>query len=167
MSKSLILLIAAIAMLFVGCSKCDRVDTSAEKAAVKKVLDDVVKSSETRDVKLYEDALSKAPSNVYFGVLDPTMHGWEEATRMAAGEDKVLSDVNITVSDEQIAIGPLGDVAWASSKWDFACVINDFPVALDFRCSWVLQKEQDQWKIVHFHTSVAAGSYDQLFPGQE
>ena len=166
MTRTLILLIAAIAMLFVGCNKRTTVDTETEKAAVAKVLDDVVKSAETKDVDLYEGILSKDPSNIYFGVMDPTMHGWEEAKRFISSEDEVLSEVNITVSDEHIAIAPSGDVAWASSKWDFACVINDLPVALDFRCSWVLQKEQDQWKIVHFHSSFAAGSYDQISPGQ-
>jgi ketosteroid isomerase-like protein len=47
-----------------------------------------------------------------------------------------------------------GNVAWACYQWDFAAVVDGQPTASRGQTTLVLEKRNNQWLIVHNHTSL-------------
>lgn len=47
-----------------------------------------------------------------------------------------------------------GNVGWACYQWDFAAVVDGQPSASRGQTTLVLEKRNDQWVIVHNHTSL-------------
>lgn len=45
------------------------------------------------------------------------------------------------------------DMAWATNQWFFNARIGDQAMTLPLRCTWILEKRDGRWMIVHFHKS--------------
>jgi ketosteroid isomerase-like protein len=129
----------------------------ADKAAVKVVLDNYIASIEKEDLELYAKNVSHDTTMVNFGAFGPPITGWAALKGVIAGQNESLSQTKITSSDESIHVAPSGQFAWATCLWDFSATMGEAPVQLPVRCTWILEKRNGKWVIVHFHKSVAAG----------
>jgi uncharacterized protein (TIGR02246 family) len=153
MSRVFILLVALGVMLTMSCQQ--KVDIEAEKAQVKGVLDDYVRAVETEDMELYANNMAHDATMMNFGGFGGPIVGWEALEKVMDGQNAALSETKITVSDLAIHVSDNGKLAWATCLWNLKAKMGENPVELPVRCSWVLEKRDNKWTIIHFHKSMA------------
>lgn len=141
---------------FLGCQTTPpAVDVAAEKALIQSVLDNYVTSVETEDLALYANCVAQDAEMVTFGSMGEPIVGWEALKKVIEGQNAALSDTKISVADPRIHISEDGKLGWATCLWTFTAKMGEAPLSLPVRCTWVLEKRQGTWTIVHFHKSVA------------
>jgi uncharacterized protein (TIGR02246 family) len=155
MRKLVLLFVASTLVVAVGCAQ--RADVTAETTAVKGVLEKYIASVEKEDMELYAAVMAHDAAMVNFGSGGPPIVGWEALRKVIEDQNAALSETKIGARDVSVKISPTGDWAWATSLWDFKAMAGGKPLALPVRCSWILEKQDGRWVIVHFHKSVAAG----------
>ena len=150
-------LIALGAILALSVCAQPKVDVGTEKEAVRAVLDEYVKSIETENMALYAKLVVKDTAMVNFGGFGKPIVGWESLKKVMEGQNEMLSDTKIEVSDLMIRLSSDGKLAWATCSWNLKAKMAANPVELPIRCTWILEKHDAVWLIVHFHKSMAAG----------
>ncbi len=153
-------LLLAISLLLPGCEKQDEpaaVDIAAEKEAVDDVLVAYISSVENENMADYAQNIGHDPEMVNFGAFGEPIRGWDGLEVVMTNQNETLDNIQIEESDPRIHISPSGDLAWATSLWQFHATAGADTMNLPVRCTWVLQKQDEQWKIVHFHKSLPAG----------
>jgi uncharacterized protein (TIGR02246 family) len=155
-TKTLIPALAIILFAF-GCQPQETVDVEAEKRAVGAVLDNYVKSIVDEDMDLYGQVMAHDSGMVNFGAFGDPIIGWDALKTVITSQNETLSGTSIDVRDVNVHIGPDGSTAWATSLWLLKAMAGDSEMNLPIRCTWVLEKRDAGWKIVHFHKSMAAG----------
>lgn len=155
MKRSSILFAILAAMLTMNCQTA--VDIEAERVAIRAVLDSYITSVESEDMELYGQNMSRDAEMVNFGAFGDPIVGWEALEKLMIGQNEALSETEITASDVSIQITPSGKLAWATSLWNFKAMMGQDPVEWPVRCTWVLEKRDNGWIIIHFHKSIAAG----------
>ena len=133
------------------------VDLQAEAAAVRTVLDEYVKSVEMEDMDLYAKLVTHDTAAVHFGGFGSPIVGWDALKKVMEGQNEMLSETHVEVSDLQVHVSEDGKLAWARCLWNLKAMMAENPVELPIRCTWVLQKAGTSWTIVHFHKSMPAG----------
>ena len=150
-----IIIAVTILTILMGCQKA--VDIEAEKSAIKSVLTDYIVSIENEDIELYGKIFVHDPDMVNFGTgANERIVGWEALKKVIEAQNDAISETKITQSNITINLSNEGRFAWATSLWDFKSKMGDQVMQLPVRCSWILEKIGDEWKIIHFHKSVGA-----------
>jgi hypothetical protein len=150
-----ILTITTVLILLFGCKKT--VDIEAEKSAIQKVLTSYIVSIENEDIALYGKIFIHSSDMVNFGTgANERIVGWDALKKVIEAQNEALSDTKINQSEITINLSDDGKFAWATSLWDFNAKMGDQQMLLPVRCSWVLERVGDEWKIIHFHKSVGA-----------
>jgi uncharacterized protein (TIGR02246 family) len=129
---------------------------NAEKE-VKSVLDQYVKSVEQEDMEQYAKIVSHDSTSVDFGSFGEPIVGWEALRRVMEGQNASLDSIRVEQSQVAIHILPGGTSAWATSLWSFSAKSGQTILNLPVRCTWILEKREGKWLIIHFHKSIAAG----------
>jgi len=130
-------------------------NVETEKSAIKSVLDRYITSIENADIELYTKILAHDPDMVNFGTdARERIVGWDALREAIQAQNAALSGTKITQSDVTINIAPDGRFAWATSLWDFRATMEGQAIELPARCTWILEKRDAGWTIVHFHKSV-------------
>ncbi len=131
------------------------VDPAAEEQAVSEALDDFMNAVEMEDMNYFGDVVVHDPDKVFIGgSADGYVVGWDALVALMEAHNEVFSDTKITQSDLKLHLLPDGKTAWATSLWDMAATFGEEQKQLPVRCTWVLEKRDGEWKIVHFHLSV-------------
>ena len=150
-----IIITITILTILMGCQKA--VDIEAEKSAIKSVLTDYIVSIENEDIELYGKIFVHDPDMVNFGTgANERIVGWDALKKVIEAQNDAISETKITQSDITIDLSNEGQFAWATSLWDFKAKMGDQVMQLPVRCSWILEKIGNEWKIIHFHKSVGA-----------
>jgi hypothetical protein len=151
------LYVVAVACLFavVGCVKS--VDMEKAKQDVGAVLDQYVQGVERENMEQYARHVFHGPEMVNFGAFGAPIVGWEALRGVIEGQNTGLDSIKIDQSQVQIHVMPGGTNAWATSLWRFRAKAGENALDLPVRCTWVLEKREGAWLIVHFHKSIAAG----------
>lgn len=131
------------------------VNIETEKTAVKSILDKYVESIENADMRLYEKNVAHDSTMVNFGAMGIPIIGWNALKQVIENQNAALSQTKINVSNLNIHIQENANLAWATCLWELKAIMVDKPITLPVRCTWVLEKRQSGWVIVHFHKSVA------------
>lgn len=154
MSK--LLMAFALLAIILSASCCpQKADIEAEKAAVKTVLDQYVTSVENEDMDLYAKNVAHDTEMVNFGGFGDPIVGWDALKKVMEGQNEALSETKITVSDLVIHVSETGTLAWATCLWNLKAIMGESPMELPIRCTWILEKRDSSWIIVHFHKSMA------------
>jgi len=141
--------------LVVGCRSGG--DIEAEKTKIKAVLDSYITSIENEDMGLYSRIIMHDPDMVNFGTaVTERIVGWEALRNLIEAQNAALSETKITQSDVTIDLSPEGQFAWATSLWNFRATMDSQTIDLPVRCTWILEKRNKDWEIVHFHKSIGA-----------
>lgn len=148
-----VVLAVAATMLTVSCQPA--VEPAAEQSAIKAVLSDYVRSVEGEDMDLYGKILAHDTAMVNFGTSGQPIGGWEGLKKVMVDQNAALSQTKIVVSNVSVIVPASGNLAWATSLWNFRSIIGQQPIELPVRCTWILEKREGAWVIVHFHKSVA------------
>ncbi len=142
--------------LFSGCQKTTpAVDIEAEKGQIQSVLSNYVASVENEDLDLYAKCLAHDADMVNFGSMGEPIVGWEALQKVMEDQNAALAETKITVAGTKIYVSEDGKLAWATCLWDFGAKMAESPVLLPVRCTWVLEKREGRWVIIHFHKSMA------------
>ena len=150
-----IIISVTILTILMGCKKA--VDIEAEKSAIKSVLTDYIVSIENEDIELYGKIFVHDPDMVNFGTgANERIVGWDALKKVIEAQNDAISETKITQSNITIDLSNEGQFAWATSLWDFKAKMGDQAMQLPVRCSWILEKIGNEWKIIHFHKSVGA-----------
>ncbi|MFH1010047.1 MAG: nuclear transport factor 2 family protein [bacterium] len=129
---------------------------NAEKE-IKSVLDQYVSSVEKEDMGQYAKIVAHDSTSANFGSMGGPIVGWEALRQVMEGQNASLDSIRIEQSDVVIHILPGGTSAWATSLWRFRAKAGQTLLDLPVRCTWILEKREGKWLIIHFHKSVAAG----------
>ncbi len=149
--------IALGAILALSVCAQPKVDVGAEKEAVRTVLDEYVKSIETENMELYAKLVAHDTAMVNFGGFGKPIIGWDALKNVMEGQNEMLSDTKIEVGSMQIHVSSDGKLAWATCLWSLKAMMAENPVELPIRCTWVCEKGNAGWLIIHFHKSMPAG----------
>lgn len=151
--RNVILIFLGIGLaLTTGCQS--KVNREAEQQKIKAVLDSYITSIETENIDVYAKVLAHDADMVNFGTSEPPIVGWDSLKKVIEDQNAALSQTKITVSDLVIHISKEGNFAWATDLWDFKTMIGDQALQIPVRCSWILEKREGQWVVIHFHKSV-------------
>ncbi len=146
-----------LGIVFLAISACtEMVDIEAEKAAIKVILDNYVISIQKEDMELYGKNVAHDTMMVNYGAFGAPIVGWNGLKKVIEGQNEALSGITIGVSAPDIHVSETGKLAWATCLWNFTAMMGENSVALPVRCTWILEKRENRWVIVHFHKSVAA-----------
>lgn len=155
-----IVYVVVLSFIFTGCQKQvsrDAVNIQIEKVAINDVLDQYVISIENEDMGIYSRIMAQDSIMVNFGAFGDPVIGWDGVKKVIEGQNEALSDTKIEQSDVNIHLSPSGKFAWATSLWNFKTTMGEQQMNLPVRCTWILDKEKNNWIISHWHKSIAAG----------
>ena len=131
------------------------VNIEMEKVAVKSTLDNYITSVEKADIALYAQTVAHDADMVNFGTrAGDRIVGWQALKEVIEAQNAALSGTKIVASDVRVQLSPEGQFAWATSLWDFKAAVGEQAIEMPVRCSWILEKRETGWMIVHFHKSV-------------
>ena len=149
------LLLVIVMILATSCKST--VNIEVEKSKIETVLDKYIFCFEQENIDIYDNILVHDEDMVNFGTsANERIVGWEVLRAAVEVQNATLSETKITQTDVDINLTDDGSFAWATSLWHFNALANDQQIDVSIRCSWVLQKYGDDWKIVHFHKSIGA-----------
>jgi len=126
-----------------------------EKGAVQSVLEAWITGVEQDDLGLISQVVAHDEDVMYIGSgTDERIMGWSTLKAALEAQAAALSDIHITASE--VTIHPLcgGQAAWATSLWTFEARMGDQALSVPLRCTWIAEKREAGWVLVHFHKSV-------------
>ena len=156
MKNSSTALLLLIVILIFSCQQQKQINIQNEKASVKKILDNYVKSIVDEDMSLYSEIVARDSNMINVGgsVNLSWIEGWTQLKEVMNGQNDAFSETEINVTKERIFVSPTGRDAWAVTFWELKTILSDGnKYLLPLRCTWVLQKRDNKWIIVSFHKS--------------
>lgn len=150
------IVVVLLGLFLAGCEPA-KVDTAAETTAVNAVLDSYVQAVVNEDMEAYSKNVAHDAAMMNFGGFGDPISGWAALQDVMEQQNAALSETHIEVKDLNIHVSPDGKLAWATCLWTLSAKMGEDPITLPLRCTWVLEKREDTWVIVHFHKSMAAG----------
>ena len=155
--KHVLLFSGLVLLTIAACARGPQVDIKAETAAIQNLLDEYAKSVESENMGLYAMLVVHDTTMINFGSFGKPIVGWDALKKVMEGQNELLSDTKITVSNLKIYVSGDGKMGWARCLWTLKARMAENPVELPIRCTWVFAKGENGWKIVHFHKSLPAG----------
>lgn len=125
-----------------------------ESAAVADMLNRYIEAVEDRDLVKYAEVVAHDDDLAWYGSMPGQIVGWSEVEQVIAGMFGAISDIKIIQTDLRIHFSPDRRVAWATCLWEFRATLGDQPIVEPTRCTWVLERRDADWVIVHWHKSV-------------
>ncbi|NUQ40702.1 MAG: nuclear transport factor 2 family protein [Calditrichaceae bacterium] len=128
----------------------------AEKAQVKKVVDQIAQAMEAEDVEAISAIVAHDADMVNFGT-DATERwvGWDALQASIEQQFAAFDNQQVSVRDQVIKVGASGTTAWYSQIMDWNLDAGGEVVNLEgMRASGVWEKRDGKWKIVQMHFSV-------------
>jgi len=96
--------------------------------------------------------------SVVAGTWTPPAVGWTNYLAAYQQQRARMQQVRLDRSNTLIRIAPSGQFAWACYQWDFSAVVDGNPMAAEGQATLVLEKKNEDWVIVHNHTSLVQAS---------
>jgi len=130
----------------------------SDSDAVRAALDTWIAGVEQADPAIVAQAMAPDEDLEYIGFqADDWRIGWPAVRAALEAQAAAVKDIRITVVDTRIHPLRGGRAAYATSRWVIEGDVGGQHISMPLRCSWVLEKREDGWRLVHFHKSVAAG----------
>lgn len=132
---------------------------TAEQIAIKAGIDAWITAVEARDITMLPRVVTQDSNSVWIGPgASEWLPGYAALEQAMQAQNDALQDIRIDVSEETLHISPYGDMAWATNQWLFNARMGDQTLAMPLRCTWILEKQDSRWVIVHFHKSLGSPS---------
>lgn len=96
--------------------------------------------------------------SVVAGTWTPPAIGWPSYLAAYQAQRARMQQVRMDRSNTLIRIAPSGQFAWACYQWDFSAVVDGNAMAAEGQTTLVLEKRNENWVIVHNHTSLVQAS---------
>jgi ketosteroid isomerase-like protein len=92
--------------------------------------------------------------DVVNGMWGPPVVGWPNYLASYQSQRARAQQVRLDRSNTLIRIAPSGNTAWASYQWEFTAVVDGVPSSAFGHSTLIFEKRNDNWLIVHNHTSL-------------
>jgi ketosteroid isomerase-like protein len=92
--------------------------------------------------------------DVVNGMWAPPVVGWANYVASYQSQRARAQQVRLDRSNTLIRLSPSGDMAWTSYQWEFTAVVDGVPSSAFGHTTLIFEKRNDNWLIVHNHTSV-------------
>ncbi|HWY05282.1 MAG TPA: nuclear transport factor 2 family protein [Candidatus Acidoferrales bacterium] len=92
--------------------------------------------------------------DVVNGMWAPPVVGWPSYLASYQSQRARAQQVRLDRSNTLIRVAPSGNTAWASYQWEFTAVVDGAPASAFGHTTLVFEKRNDNWLIVHNHTSL-------------
>jgi len=125
-----------------------------EAAAVADTLKRYVDAVEERDLVRYAAVVAHDDDLAWYGSMPGQIVGWSEVEQVMRGIFDAGSDIKITQTDLRVHFSPDRQLAWATCLWDWRGKTGEEVAEVPVRCTWVLERRDAEWVIVHWHKSV-------------
>jgi ketosteroid isomerase-like protein len=96
--------------------------------------------------------------DVVNGMWAPPVVGWPNYLVSYQSQRARAQQVRLDRSNTLVRVAPGGNVAWASYQWEFTAVVDGVPASAFGHTTLVFEKRNDNWLIVHNHTSLVQAS---------
>jgi ketosteroid isomerase-like protein len=96
--------------------------------------------------------------SVVAGTWTPPAVGWPSYLAAYQAQRARMQQVRMDRNNTLIRIGPTGQFAWACYQWDFSALVDGSPMSAEGQTTLVLEKKNENWVIVHNHTSLVQAS---------
>ena len=129
----------------------------SERALVKAALDAFVRTVEERNLDGLSGVVAQDPDLMWIATgEDEWIVGYDALKEAMRAQNEALEYIRISVSEETIHLSPSEQVAWATNRWIFRARMAGNELKLPLRCTWVAEKRDGDWVLVHSHKSVGA-----------
>jgi ketosteroid isomerase-like protein len=128
--------------------------TDVGAAAAAETIGLYIEAVEAEDLAKYAEVVAHDDDLAWYGSMPGQIVGWRELEPLIREMFEGLSDFSIAQTDLRVHLSPDQQVAWATCLWDFRATSGDQQVVEPTRCTWVLERRQGTWVIVHFHKSI-------------
>ena len=125
-----------------------------ESAAVADMLNRYIEAVEERDLVKYAKVVAHDDDLAWYGSMPGQIVGWLAVEQVMRGMFEAGSDIKITQTDLRIHFSPDRQLAWATCLWDWREKMGGELAEVPVRCTWVLERRDADWVIVHWHKSV-------------
>ena len=96
--------------------------------------------------------------DVVNGMWAPPVVGWPSYLTSYQSQRARAQQVRLDRSNTLIRLAPGNSVAWASYQWEFSAVVDGVPSSAFGHTTLVFEKRNDNWLVVHNHTSLVQAS---------
>jgi ketosteroid isomerase-like protein len=96
--------------------------------------------------------------DVVNGMWAPPVVGWPSYLASYQSQRARAQQVRLDRSNTLIRVAPGGAVGWASYQWEFTAVVDGVPSSAFGHTTLIFEKRNDNWLIVHNHTSLVQSS---------
>jgi ketosteroid isomerase-like protein len=96
--------------------------------------------------------------DVVNGMWAPPVVGWPSYLTSYQSQRARAQQVRLDRSNTLIRLAPGNSVAWASYQWEFTAVVDGVPSSAFGHTTLVFEKRNDNWLVVHNHTSLVQAS---------
>lgn len=152
--KKEILVLLGLSFFLLMCSK--PVDMEAEKEAVKTLLEESISATEDEDMERLAATFAQDDDLLFVDLpTDKDTKGWPDLKAMFERQFEKYSDVDFKQTGLTINVSHDGQFAWCVYFCDFTAKMGDLPVDQSgARITYIFEKRDGKWLIVHFHYSV-------------
>jgi len=127
----------------------------SERALVKAALDAFVRTVEERNLDGLSGVVAQDPDLMWIATgEDEWIVGYDALKEAMRAQNEALEYIRISVSEETIHLSPSEQVAWATNRWIFRARMAGNELKLPLRCTWVAEKREAGWVLVHSHKSL-------------
>jgi len=127
----------------------------SERALVKAALDAFVRTVEERNLDGLSGVVAQDPDLMWIATgEDEWIVGYDALKEAMRAQNEALEYIRISVSEETIHLSPSEQVAWATNRWVFRARMAGNELKLPLRCTWVAEKREAGWVLVHSHKSL-------------
>jgi len=125
-----------------------------EGAAVARVLERYIEAVEAKDLDKYARIVAHDADLAWYGSMPGQLVGWGEVETAMRGMFNSGADFKLTQADLRVHLSPDHRLAWATCLWDWQETTAGDTATVPVRCTWVLERRDTAWVIVHWHKSV-------------
>ena len=108
------------------------------------------------DHKMFAETMAQDSDMVTFGTdASERWDGWDDLQKSVKNQFDAFDILNVKRMDKKLNLSDSGEVAWFSEivDWEFL-VEGKKQIIKGVRYTGVMEKRENEWKIVQFHSSV-------------
>lgn len=108
------------------------------------------------DHKMFAETMAQDPDMVTFGTdASERWDGWDDLQKSVKDQFKAFDILNVNRKNKKLNLSNSGEVIWFSEivDWEFL-VEGKKQIIKGVRYTGVMEKRENEWKIVQFHSSV-------------
>lgn len=156
MGRIILFTIIASSLFIYSCSSEQKVDMNAAHNEVLKVLENYQSAHESQNIDRLRECFSPKPDIIILGTDEKEL--WVDRESLLAEQEKfykTITELKLSVRDKVVKLCGTGRNAWFYMRVNWNVNSGEDKYTFDnIRTTGVMNKEDDQWRIVMMHTSM-------------